>query len=111
MFVESGLQSSLCLPNVDLPTLAGDFTDNPRLPLHGQWVLHFGECRIGPDLKKTLMLNFSQVLRIFSLTPATYGMVKDGGFSSPSCSSSRDSSIGCICGVVRVTTECIKLAR
>ena len=78
----------------------------------GSFILDTSERRVGPDLKKTLMLNFLQTLRILSLTPATYGMVSDCVLSFSSLSS--DSSAGrvaaafCVAGIVHNLTECMK---
>ena len=76
----------------------------------GSFTLDSIERRVGPDLKKTLMLNFLQALHILSLTPAMYEMVNDGDFSFSSCSLSSDSSVGCVAGAVCDVTERINLA-
>ena len=73
--------------------------------------MDISEHSVGPDLKKTLMLNFLQTLRILSLIPATYGMVSDGVpsfcFSSLSSDSSAGRAVpaGCVAGIVRGITK------
>ena len=83
-FFNSHLQAPLCFPDIHLTTLAEDLVDHTCQFLlgEGSFTLVSSERRVGPDLKTTLKLYFSQVFLIRSLTPLTYGITASGCFSS-----------------------------